>query len=276
MYPTEIAAKVDAHGGVSRTSALRKAGASARHLRRACVAGAIRPLRAGVYATPHADAKVITAALHGGSLCCASVLADLGVWVLDAAAVHVALGAHGRQREHADCSCIAHWDDGPSGYGRVDVVRALVQLARCQGDEAFFAAFESAWHLGLLSRRRRLEVRRRLDAGQRRLVDAARPDAESGLESILRLRLLRLGITLRSQVRIPTVGRVDFVLGERIILEVDGRENHDGESLRHRDLVRDANAAARGYTTLRFDYALVLHGWPRVERAILGALRRTA
>ena len=125
-------------------------------------------------------------------------------------------------------------------------------------------------------RRDRLAVRARLDARQRRLVDAARSDSESGLESLLRIRLLRMGIVLRCQVRIRTVGRVDFVVGDRIILEVDGRENHDGESHRHRDLVRDANAAALGYRTLRFDYALVIHDWPRVERAIVGALRRRA
>ncbi|GAA4779371.1 hypothetical protein GCM10023351_25500 [Microbacterium gilvum] len=76
---------------------------------------------------------------------------------------------------------------------------------------------------------------------------------------------------MRSQVVIDGVGRVDFVLGSGIILEVDGRGNHDGAVMRHKDLVRDANAAARGYITLRFDYALVLYDWPLVEAAILGA-----
>ncbi|WP_456284877.1 endonuclease domain-containing protein [Microbacterium sp. JZ101] len=276
MYPTEIAARIDARHGVARASTLRMAGASARDIRRALVTGSIWKVRAGVYATPDVSADIVTAARHGGALCCASALAQLGVWVLDADAIHVAMGPHGRQREHAGCACIPHWDEGATGFGRVDIVRALVQLARCQGDEAFFAAFESAWHRGLLSRRDRLAVRARLDARQRRLVDAARSDSESELESLLRIRLLRMGIVLRCQVRIRTVGRVDFVVGDRIILEVDGRENHDGESHRHRDLVRDANAAALGYRTLRFDYALVIHNWPRVERAIVGALRRTA
>ena len=30
---------------------------------------------------------------------------------------------------------------------------------------------------------------------------------------------------------------------------------------RHKDLRRDANAAAWGYVTLRFDYAMVVHDW---------------
>lgn len=73
---------------------------------------------------------------------------------------------------------------------------------------------------------------------------------------------------------IAGVGRVDFMLAGRIILEVDGRENHDGPSKRHKDLVRDAAAAAAGYETLRFDYALVIHSWPLVEAAILRRLGR--
>lgn len=70
------------------------------------------------------------------------------------------------------------------------------------------------------------------------------------------------------------VGRVDAVIGERLLIEVDGRDNHDGVRMRHKDLVRDANAAIWGYTTLRFDYSLVVHDWELVEAAILGALGR--
>ena len=45
---------------------------------------------------------------------------------------------------------------------------------------------------------------------------------------------------------------------------------------RHKDLVRDANAAAWGYVTLRFDYALIVHDWDLVEAAILGSLATLA
>ncbi len=108
------------------------------------------------------------------------------------------------------------------------------------------------------------------------MLNAARPDAGSGLESILRLRLLLLGIRLDCQVEIDGVGRVDFVVGGRVILEVDGRENHVGPDRRHRDLMRDAAASAKGFETLRFDFAMVLHDWPTVVAAIEHALRRTA
>ncbi|MFF3028955.1 endonuclease domain-containing protein [Microbacterium sp. NPDC057944] len=102
------------------------------------------------------------------------------------------------------------------------------------------------------------------------------PDAESGLESLLRLRLHLLGIRLDCHVDIAGVGRVDFVVGRRLILEVDGRENHAGVDRRHRDLMRDAAASARGFETLRFDYAMVVHEWPSVVAAIEQALLRAA
>jgi len=96
-------------------------------------------------------------------------------------------------------------------------------------------------------------------------------DSESGLESLLRWRLRRHGLRLRAQVTILAVGRVDFLIGDRLILEVDGRLGHvDGD--RHKDLVRDANAALWGFSSLRFDYAMVVHDWDLVERAILAAL----
>lgn len=101
------------------------------------------------------------------------------------------------------------------------------------------------------------------------MVDFARDDADSGLESLLRFRLRPYGISLQSQVDIPGVGRVDFVLGDRVIIEVDGKLNHEAPPMRHKDLVRDAIAAGLGFTTLRFDYALVVHDWPSVLAAIL-------
>ncbi|MBN9170991.1 MAG: DUF559 domain-containing protein, partial [Microbacterium sp.] len=72
-----------------------------------------------------------------------------------------------------------------------------------------------------------------------------------------------------TQVVIPTRSRVDFLIGDRLLVEVDGRQNHDGPSMRHKDLVRDAAAATWGYVTLRFDYAMVVHDWELVEAAIL-------
>jgi very-short-patch-repair endonuclease len=75
---------------------------------------------------------------------------------------------------------------------------------------------------------------------------------------------------------IQGVGKVDFVIAGRLILEADGKENHDGETKRHKDLVRDAAASRLGYQTLRFDYAQIVHDWLTVQAAVRGALARLA
>ncbi|KQR89343.1 hypothetical protein ASF96_06385 [Microbacterium sp. Leaf179] len=257
-------------GGVMRRADLIRRGATHADVRRFVRGEVFERLRDGVLALPETDPLVATAAMHGGSVACASALRRYGVWLWeDDARVHVWLGTSGRRHGHPGCRCVNHHDAGTASFGVVSIVQALVQVATCLGDEVFFAAFESAWRKGLIDRAQRAEVRAGLRAGRRWLVDLARPDADSGLESILRLRLSRLGIRLESQIRIPGVGVVDFLLHGRIILEVDGRENHDGVSLRHKDLRRDAIAAAQGFETLRFDYAMVLHEWHLVEAAVL-------
>lgn len=279
MAPSLIADLITTRGGIVRGRTLLAAGASRRDLRRAIGAGTILRLRDGVYAVPWLAPLIRDAAAHGGELACASALRQRGVWILeDSLDLHVWVGRHGRRFAHEGCRCITHHDDGQSSFGEVSITRALIQLAACRGDEAFFAAFESAWRLGLLGGTERAEVRAGLRAGQRWLVDVARHDAESGLESILRLRMLRLGIVLDCQVAIDGVGRVDFVIDGVLILEADGRTGHAKEAERHKDLMRDALAAARGYSTLRFDYAMIIYDWGSAEAAILARLseiRRT-
>lgn len=237
--------------------------------------GSILRVRPGVFAVPSTVPDLIEAAAHGGALTCASALRLHGIWTLkDDPTVHVWLGGTGRVHHPSPCSCVGHFFAGTMRLGLAPVEVVLVHVYHCHGDEAFFAALESALRQRKVSTSMRDRVRMRLPVGARWLVDLARTDADSGLESLLRLRLHLLGIHLECQVTIPTVGVVDFVVGGRLILETDGRENHDGVSHRHKDLRRDAAASLLGYETLRFDYALVVHDWPVVESAIFAALVR--
>ncbi|MFS0714423.1 type IV toxin-antitoxin system AbiEi family antitoxin domain-containing protein [Microbacterium sp. 2P01SA-2] len=273
MSGYELATRIRAMGGCVRSRWLTSRGVTRLQLARAVERGALVRVRHGVYAAPDAEPAVVEAAAHGGEVCCVSALRRRGVWVLEPQErLHVRVGRAGRVHAHPGCRCVTHHDGDAAAFGAVSLVHALVQAASCLGAEAFFVAFESAWRLGLLTRADRAEVRLTLPARFRYLVDLARPDADSGLESLLRLRLSRLGISVESQVLIPGVGRVDFLVAGCLIIEVDGRLNHEGASLRHKDLVRDAEAAAIGYETLRFDYSLVVFEWTRVERAVLARL----
>ncbi|KJQ55062.1 endonuclease domain-containing protein [Microbacterium sp. SA39] len=262
-------------GGIARGSTLQKYGCSRSGLAAATNAGGIRRLRQGVFALPTTHAGIVTAAEHGGALTCAAALRAHGVWLLPVpdGEIHVWMGRSGRHHRHEGCSCTNHYSPGSAELGLAPVVACLIHAYRCLDEEAFFAAYESAWNQRLLGAHDRARIRRELPSAARWLLDLARPDAQSGLESLLRLRVHLLGILLDCQVHIPGVGRVDFVLAGRIILEADGKENHT-HAKRHADLRRDAAASALGYETLRFDYAMIVHDWPTVVAAILPALGR--
>lgn len=262
-------------GGIARGTHLQTLGFTRQHLADQVKRGTIERVRPGVFAIPPLADDIRSAIAHGGALSCVSVLRSHGIWVLpDETGPHVWLGPSQHPLAHPHCHCISHYYGGTPVPGAASIERALLHLRRCAGDEAFFAAYESAWRTGKLSRTARERIRAALPRVARWLVDLARPDADSGLESLLRLRLHLLGIRIGCQVTIVGVGRVDFVIAGRIILEADGEENHGSSDKRHHDRVRDTAASRLGYETLRFDYAQIVHDWPTVQAAILGAMRR--
>ena len=266
---------LDHLGGIAHGTTLQKNGISRPQLTQAVWRGQVERLRPGLYAATGVNEEARRAALHGGALTCAGALRAHGIWVLtDDVCPHVWVGRRGRVHEHSGCRCVSHFFRGEVPVGLVDIETALAHLHRCEGDESFFASLESALRLRKLSRAARHRLRAILPAYARWLVDFARDDADSGLESILRLRLHVIGLVLATQVMLVGVGRVDFVIDGRLILEVDGKENHDGWSKRHKDLVRDTAASTLGYETLRFDYAQIIHDWPSVQSAILAAIAR--
>lgn len=280
-------------GPVARAHELRTGGASKREIARAHAAGEILKVRQGVYAALGTSDELIHAAEHGGAPGCATAGRLHGLWMLDAEdspGFHLWLGHTAERHGCARPGCGSasevrvHWDEGQAGLGALPPVRnALLQIALCMSEEPFFVALESALRQALLPDNDLQWLHRRLPEALRWLLQFARADADSGLESLIRLRMHRLGVTMRSQVWVDGVGEVDFVIGDRLIIEADGKENHDDDpsrpapvSLRHKDLIRDAKAAALGYETLRFDYALIVHDWPLVEAAILAKVEAGA
>ncbi len=238
--------------------------------------GELRRIRRGVYAAATACTIAIRAAEHGGAPACESAARHLGIWVLDAPGLHVWLrpDRHHQASRSQDCDCIRHWDAGSSAaaFALPSVQRILVQIYRCRGAEPFFVALESARRLGLISRPALRSLRRTLDERGKDLVDFSRSDADSGLESLVRLRVRKFGWSVRTQVRVVGTGAVDLLIDGWLIVETDGRQNHEEPAHRHRDLMRDATAASWGHVSLRFDYAMVVHDWDIVERAIVAMM----
>lgn len=99
-------------------------------------------------------------------------------------------------------------------------------------------------------------------------------DAGSGTETLFRLWLVRNGIKFRTQVSIPLVGRVDFVIGERLVIEIDSKAHHTSSENFSNDRRRDRLLTAQGYRHVRLTYAEVMFRLEEVGQDILALIRR--
>ncbi len=234
-------------------------------------AGSLVRLRRGWYCVPDADPLIARAVRVGGSLSCASALVFHGVWMRHVDRLHLALPNWAHRSTPVDV--VPHW--------RSDAQVAVVVEAPLLAFERFVtcgAALDVVIAADSLLNRRQVtsseleSVLAKTVAG-RRILGRIDGRAESGTETIIRVLLRARRITVRSQVEIAGVGRVDFVVGDRLIIEVDGREWHDQEPQFEKDRARDARLVALGYLVVRFTYNRVMHDIDEVEREILALVR---
>lgn len=143
----------------------------------------------------------------------------------------------------------------------------------CGGSLAAMIAVDSALNLGELSNAGRAELRALVPASKRRLIDHADPRCDSGLETIARMLPRGKRIPHRTQAYIRGVGRVDLLIGDRLVVELDGAEFHMDKTDFAEDRRRGFELVMRGYLVVRLTYDMVVHDWERV-RADLLAIER--
>lgn len=230
-----------------------KQGLSRRHIAQCVRDGRLLRVRRDRYVPAASPRDVITAARLGGRIDCVSLLAMLGVFVMDSRELHiqVTVGASRLPPRPPRVKC--HWRETKAGREdlHADLLEALAQSCRCQEPRAAVATLDSAWHLGLIGEEDLTEIFGRLPArfrGLRRLLDRR---SESGPETIMRLMLRMLGCGIEVQPVVRGVGRVDFIVDGWLIIECDSEAHHSGWDAQKRDRRRDLAAAALGYTTIR-------------------------
>lgn len=260
-------------GGILPRSAYIAAGVQQAALARAVRGGELVRVRRGWYAVPDAAPDAVRAVVAGGRLTCEAALRLHGVWCLRNEGTHVALDPGAR---HA-AGIVFHSARARAPRGAdpaVDsVLEALERLARCAPRVAFVVAADSALQQGLVTRGQLDTVLGGTVRGDR-LLAAINGGCESGTESIVRLALRRQRVRMRVQVKIPGVGRVDLVVGDRLVIECDGFEWHGTRRAFEEDRRRDLALATRGYLPVRLTYSRVLNDWPEVERELLMLVRR--
>jgi hypothetical protein len=244
-------------------------------------AGEITRIRQGWYANPWLPPAQCQAARIGGQLACTSAAAALGLWEPRAPALHVVVptNAKGLRSPRSYRAPLppggaeVHWTglDPRGSRVLVSVAGCLEQVARCSSPEVALAVAESALHRRRISQAQWRAVLASVPAHLRAALAGASGLSESGTESLFVFGMARAGIDVRQQVVIEGVGRVDCLIGERLVIELDSFAHHSDPMADRR---RDAVLSARGYRVLRFMYHQVVDEWPSVQAAVLAAIAR--
>lgn len=290
----ELLRDVHVGGHAVRTIELLSNGCGRRAIARAVERGQLMRVCRGWVATREASQHAIVAIANRGKLTGASALATLGIWDADDKRVHVQLPAHcdGSRRmlltpiaaftppRFAATGFVRHWmreraPDGNAPAWRASVIDALLVVAAVSSAEQFVACVDSAIHLGELSRAGLPILESLLPERMRPAMRLVNGYAESGLETLARLRLGPFARTIRVQVKISGIGRfggqgrVDLLIDGWLVIELDGDEFHDPAA----DRKRNALLVRLGYRIHRFGYDQVMDGWPEVEATVLELLR---
>ncbi|MCF8588463.1 endonuclease domain-containing protein [Gordonia liuliyuniae] len=205
-----------------------------------------------------------------------SALRRHGVWVPDHHDVHVR-GNSSAVRTQPGPFCREFRRPSPEGPAAVDDLDIVVRhAARCLDDEGTVVVFDSILNKQLMSWDE-LQYQFR-DAPEYMHGRLAKCDgaADSGPETMARLRLRRQNIKLRVQVKIDGLGTVDMLVGKYLIIEIDGWEWHSGRRQFQKDRTRDAIAHELGYCPLRFTYDDIVFDWDKTNARILTAIRAGA
>lgn len=270
---------------LSRVAFVRRAdllqrGISGRAITEAVRAGRLLRVRRGIYALPDTAEQLVAAVRVGGRISCLSLLQMIGVFVHLNACLHVDVPVDlSRSRCRRPDGARLHWsaDSKTSGDGHLASIEdAVRQSVRCQPPRAAIATLDSVIHHQLMTLDEVRSMVHGLPARFGVMVLFVDGSAESGPESYMKLILRSLGVSFETQVWIPGVGRVDFVIEGWLIIECDSRAFHEGWEQQARDRERDIAAAALGFVTIRPVAADILERPSDVRARILAVIEALA
>lgn len=284
---TSITESIRRRGGLAATFELYGDGHTRAGLSAAAASGLIIRVRQGWYSTPDIHPSFLEAARVGGRLTCLSALDLQGYWSFPTTDLHVAVapGACRLRTRRSKTTRLSdvirpqttvHWRDHRDVEDRLVLppIACLADLIVCQPDEVIAAVAGSVLHKSPELAGKWRDLVQHAPASIRGSLTSIDGVCESGTESLFLFRLSPLGIPIRRQVAIPGVGRVDFQIGERLIVEVDGAEYHTDPAKFEADRRRDAILSRLGYRVLRFSYRQVMFAWAEVEAAVFAAVLR--
>lgn len=282
-----LATDITSLGGLAATFELYARGWTKRQLAAAVHSGAIIRVRQGWYANPSTPDVYQRAARVGGRLTCASGAHARGLWLYPPAMLHVAVSQstsrlrnpHDKTKRltwYPDAATVVHWTDRRATSDRyvASIRQILSDMVWCYSPEIVVAAVDAALHAGLIRLTEWLEDIAPLPLRLKNLLRRVDVASESFLESVMRFRLSMLGISARLQVHVSGVGRVDLIIGSKLVIELDGWQFHNDRDQFEEDRRRDARLAVLGYRVLRFTYRQLMRRWSVVRASIEACMAR--
>ncbi len=242
------------HDGIAHTSDLYALGFSTHAVAKAVTSGRMMRVRRSWIALRDCDPSVLAAVAAGGRVTCISAAERMGLWAPRGPDVHVWVPRSASRLPSAGLQ--PHWSRGPAPAARRSPVDPLLNIlhhvARCQETAAALAIWESALNKKLVHPDILHRVVWRSRRAQR-LADIASHLSDSGLETEFVILMRAIGIVVRQQAAVDG-RRVDALIGDRLVIQLDGFAFHSDPASRRRDLAADARLRVRGYTVLRFDH----------------------
>lgn len=258
-------------GSVARTGTLLRAGFSERNIRNAVSAGNIVRLRHGIVAREGAAPDLVAAVSANGLLCCASAAPYQGLWRL-----HTPERLHLLCRHGAAADVVIHRGSVvPPEFPRpvAGLTDTLLHALRCLPAVDAAVMVESALRQGrttLAYLERRLPGNR--NGAARRVLGLVDGTADSAIEVVARLLFRGAGIYTQTQVELPGIGRVDFLLEGFLIVEIDGSTHFEPAQVK-KDRHRNNVSTLTGYTVLRYGYQEVVYHPQKVLDQVWQVLR---
>ncbi len=260
------------HDGIAHSRDLRAEGFTPHEVRQAVRRGQLQRVRRSWLLTPECTPERRAAAEVSGRVTCVTAARRLQLWSEDAPQTHLAVpstssrvSGHGR---------VLHWASGPVPVARFAVddplLNVLYHVARCLLPAQAADVWEAALRRNLvtLPQLRRTAWRSSAANG---VLERVGGFSDSVLETRFVAIMRSCGVEVRQQVLIDE-HPVDGLIGERLVVQLDGFEFHSRPADRRKDLRQDARLALLGYTVLRFDYQQVMFDHRYVQHTILNAV----
>jgi len=267
----DIASRVTRQGGIVHRQQLLDDGVPLRALRAALTRGDVVRVRRYWVATGSAPPLLLEAARASGRLACVSAAVHRGWWMPEGAATKAHLVVPPDAKLPPGTTAFIHWSAPlvPQPPHRLieSVPDTLEHVAACLPFEQALVVWESACAHEHVHPEALTRIRWRTGRS-RRLSATAHGRSDSGLETLFVVRLAPWGVVIRQQVMIAGHD-VDVLVGERLVVQLDGFAFHSTPADHQRDVTHDRELRARGYTVLRFTYRDVVTEWERVERVIV-------